>query len=188
MTYSSGQALVAYQGREYKMRQTPSASGAAYTDDEYTWHTKGNEGLLRDAKGERTIVKDCRASSDSNAGSESALPTDVVDVTWQWVGLTTPVKQVTVDAPERYTVRFEGSGRVTVRADCNRGMSTYSVTADRGIAFKPIALTRAMCPPGSLSDRFAKELGRATLYFLKDGDLFLDLPVDSGTLRFRRQP
>jgi para-nitrobenzyl esterase len=51
-----------------------------------------------------------------------------------------------------------------------------------------MALTRAMCPPGSLSDRSVKKLGRATVYFLKDGDLFLDLPVDSGTLRFRRQP
>ena len=44
-----------------------------------------------------------------------------------------------------------------------------------------------MCPPGSLSDRFVKEVGRATSYFLKDGDFFLELPVDSGTLRFRRQ-
>jgi hypothetical protein len=26
-----------------------------------------------------------------------------------------------------------------------------------------------------------------TSYFLEDGDLFLELPVDSGTLRFRRQ-
>lgn len=58
---------------------------------------------------------------------------------------------------------------------------------DRRLAFKPIALTRAMCPEGSLSDRFAKEVGRATSYFLKDGDLYLELPIDSGTLRFRRQ-
>jgi len=50
-----------------------------------------------------------------------------------------------------------------------------------------MALTRAMCAPGSLSDRFVKEVGRATSYFLKDGDLFLSLPIDSGTLRFRRQ-
>jgi membrane-bound inhibitor of C-type lysozyme len=48
----------------------------------------------------------------------------------------------------------------------------------------PIALTRAACPPGSFSDRFAREVGRATSYFVKDGELFLELPVDSGTLRF----
>lgn len=66
-------------------------------------------------------------------------------------------------------------------------MGGYTVSADRRLALKPIALTRAMCPPGSLSDRFATEVGRATSYFLKDGDLFLELPTDSGTLRFRRR-
>lgn len=116
-----------------------------------------------------------------------ALPSDIVGVTWQWVSLTTPVEQVTVDAPDRYTVRFEGDARVTVRADCNRGGASYSVTADRRIAIKPIALTRMMCPEGSLSDRFAKEVGRASSCFQKDGELFLELPVDSGTLRFRRE-
>jgi hypothetical protein len=72
-----------------------------------------------------------------------------------------------VDAPERYTLRFESTGRITMQADW--------------------ALTRMMCPPGSLSDRFVKEVGRASSSFVKDGDLFLELPVDSGTLRFRRQ-
>lgn len=119
--------------------------------------------------------------------SETVLPSDVMDVTWQWVSFTTPVEQVNVDAPERYTLQFGRDGRITLRADCNRGGTTYSVSADRRIALKPIALTRMMCPPGSLSDRYVKEIGRATSYFLKDGDLFLELPVDSGTLRFRRQ-
>jgi len=115
------------------------------------------------------------------------MPADVVGVTWQWVSLTTPVERLTVDAPERYTIRFDSAGRVALRADCNRGSGRYSVSADRRITFGPMALTRAMCPAGSLSDRFARDVGRAAIYFLKDGDLYLDLPMDSGTLRFRRQ-
>jgi heat shock protein HslJ len=95
---------------------------------------------------------------------------------------------VDVDAPDKYTVRFGSDGKVALQADCNRGMGSYAVTPDRRLTPKPIALSRAMCPKGSLSDRFAKEVGRATSYFVKDGDLFLELPVDSGTLRFRRQP
>jgi heat shock protein HslJ len=94
---------------------------------------------------------------------------------------------IDVDQPDRYTIRFGRDGRVALRADCNRGTGGYSVSADHRITFRPIALTRMMCPKGSLSNRFAKEVGRATSYFLKDGDLFLELPVDSGTLRFRRQ-
>jgi heat shock protein HslJ len=119
--------------------------------------------------------------------ASSALPADVADVTWQWVSFTTPVEQITVEAPDRYTVRFGSDGRVALKADCNRGMGAYTVSADRRLALKPIALSRAMCPQGSLSDRFAKEVGRATSYFMKDGDLYLELPIDSGTLRFRRQ-
>ena len=121
------------------------------------------------------------------APSDSTLPSNVLEVTWQWISLTSPVEQITVDAPERYTIRFGRGGRAAVKADCNRGATSYIAGADRHIAFRPIALTRMMCPPGSLGDRFAREVGRATTYFLKDGDLFLELPVDSGTLRFRRQ-
>lgn len=124
---------------------------------------------------------------DPNAPSQSNLPAGVVNLTWQWVSLTTPVEQVNVDSPERYTIRFEQTGRAAVRADCNRGATSYAVSATRQIVLKPIALTRMMCPPGSLSDRFVKELSRGFSYLLKDGNLFLDLPVDSGTLRFRRQ-
>jgi para-nitrobenzyl esterase len=119
--------------------------------------------------------------------SDSTMPSDVVGVTWEWVSLSTPVEQVKVDAPERYTIRFGRDGRVAVRADCNRGSSGYSVSADRRIALGSIVLTRMMCPPGSQDARFVNEFGRATSYFLKDGDLFLELPVDSGTLRFRRE-
>jgi para-nitrobenzyl esterase len=119
--------------------------------------------------------------------SDSILPDSIVEITWEWVGFSTPVEQITVDSPDRYTLRFGQDGRVAMCADCNRGMGSYSVTPDRHITFGPIALTRAMCPQGSLSDRFAREVGRATIWFMRDGDLYFDLPMDSGTLRFRRQ-
>jgi len=122
-----------------------------------------------------------------STASQPALPSDVVGVTWQWISFTTPVEQVNVDARERYTIEFDPAGRVTVRADCNRGSASYSVAADRRITLGAMALTRAACPPGSLSDRFAREVGRATSYFLRVGELYLSLPVDSGTLRFERQ-
>jgi heat shock protein HslJ len=118
--------------------------------------------------------------------ADSTLPSSVLDATWQWVSFTSPVEQITVDSPERYTIRFGRDGRVAVRADCNRGSTSYSVAAHRRIMLGPIVLTRMMCPPGSQDARFVKEFGRARSYFLKDGDLFLELPVDSGTLRFKR--
>ena len=116
----------------------------------------------------------------------TTLPSDVLDVTWEWESLVTPVETVKPDRPELYTLRFERSGRVTVRADCNRGGGSYTVNADRRIMLGAMALTRAACPPGSLSDRFVRDVGRVSSYFVRDGALFLEMPVDSGTLRFRR--
>ena len=113
---------------------------------------------------------------------------EVIDVTWQWAGMKTPVEQITVASPERYTIRLESSGRLSLQADCNRGGGSYTVTAERQITLGPLSLTRVMCPPGSQSDRFVKEIGRVSSYFTKDGELVLELPVDSGTLRFTRQP
>ena len=128
------------------------------------------------------------AQSAAAAAEASTSSTDLMDVTWEWVRFTTPVEQMDIDAPERYTVRFGRDGHLALRADCNRGTGAYTMSPDRQLTLKPIALTRAMCAKGSLSDRFAKEVGRATSFFMKDGDLFLELPVDSGTLRLRRQP
>ena len=115
-----------------------------------------------------------------------ALPAELLDVDWGWVGMTTPVEDVNVHVPDKYTIRFRSGERIEVRADCNRGSASYSIGADRRIEIGPVALTRMACPPGSLSDRFARELGRVGSYFVQDGELHLELSVDSGTLRFRR--
>ncbi|MGH6693456.1 MAG: META domain-containing protein [Gammaproteobacteria bacterium] len=114
------------------------------------------------------------------------MPSDAFEVTWQWESLVTPVETVKPDRPELYTLQFDRSGRVAVRADCNRGSGQYTVSAGRRITFGAMALTRAACPPGSLSDRFVRDVGRVSSYFFRDGALFLEMPVDSGTLRFRR--
>jgi hypothetical protein len=42
----------------------------------------------------------------------------------QWERLVTPVETITPDRPELYTLRFDRTGRVAVRADCNRGGGT----------------------------------------------------------------
>lgn len=124
----------------------------------------------------------------AGATSDTASPQSLTDVTWEWVSLTTPTEQVTVDAPDRYTIQFGPDGRVAVKADCNRGTGRYTTTPERGITISPLALTRAACPAGSLSDRFGREIVRAAMYFFRNGDLHIDLPMDSGTLRFRRAP
>jgi len=42
------------------------------------------------------------------------------------------------------------------------------------------------CPAGSLEDEFVRGLSGAATYFIKDGDLYIDLKYDSGTMRFSK--
>jgi para-nitrobenzyl esterase len=140
--------------------------------------------LAAGCAGSQPQPQPARASPVASGG---ALPAEIVGVTWEWVSFTTPVEQIQVDSPASYTIRLDPDGKLAMKADCNRGMSSWTAGPDRRIQIAPIALTRMLCPPGSLGERFAREAGRASIWFQKDGDLYFDLPVDSGTLRFRRR-
>jgi para-nitrobenzyl esterase len=52
------------------------------------------------------------------------------------------------------------------------------------IEFGPLALTRAMCPPGSLHDQWVKQWPYIRSYVVKDGHLFLSLMADGGIYEF----
>jgi hypothetical protein len=48
-------------------------------------------------------------------------------------------------------------------------------------------VTRAECPAGSLSQRFVSLLELVRSFYMESGNLMLELPGDSGTLRFQRR-
>jgi heat shock protein HslJ len=107
--------------------------------------------------------------------------------TWHWVDTVTPGETFKSSDPELYQLQFDDSGkRASIRADCNRGQGKVTAGNDGAINLGPFALTRAMCPPGSLSDMFAGDVGRAVHYSTKDGDLYLELPTNSGVMHFER--
>lgn len=114
-------------------------------------------------------------------------PRFVRNRTWQWIGTITPVEKITVPAPERYTIRLTDDGKVHARFDCNRGGGTYDIS-DGKLSFGPLMSTRMACPEGTLDAPFMRDLGRVTSFFVLDGELYLELPFDSGTMRFRPEP
>jgi heat shock protein HslJ len=103
---------------------------------------------------------------------------------WQWVHTRYNNDQRTIPArPEQYTLRFRDDGQIGVKADCNMKGGTYAAT-DKQLSMKIITSTMAVCPPGSLEEEFVRNLHAGTNYFFRDGDLFIDLKFDSGTMRF----
>jgi heat shock protein HslJ len=84
----------------------------------------------------------------------------------------------------QYTIEFGKDGQLTARIDCNRGRGTWQSKEPGQIEFGPLALTRAMCPTGSLHDRMMKHWPYFRSYIIRDGHLFLSLMADGGIYEF----
>jgi len=95
---------------------------------------------------------------------------------------------VTPDDKTKYTVAFTNDGNLNVRFDCNRGRGTWILNGPNEVRFGPLALTRVMCPPGSMHDHLVKQWPQVRSYSLKGGRLFLSLRADSGTYELERVP
>jgi heat shock protein HslJ len=103
---------------------------------------------------------------------------------WRWVSIVTPVETIQAPATGEYTLVI-GDSTATGVADCNR-MTGKAAWTDKQLTLGPMAMTRMACPPGGLGDRYAKFLGGAAGWFYRTDTLFVDLMVDSGTMRFVR--
>ncbi|RZM77352.1 META domain-containing protein [Leptolyngbya iicbica] len=86
------------------------------------------------------------------------------------------------DDPELYSIQFFEDGTLGVRADCNVGNGVFDTESPDFITLQ--AFTLAACGPDSLDDEFRRGLSDAVNYFFVDGDLLMDLPFDTGTMRF----
>ena len=122
------------------------------------------------------------------AETASGPPSDLHGTSWRWVGFTSPAESLVVPEPERYTLAFIDGDQIAIRADCNRGTASVARPSPGALSVGPLAMTRALCPPGSLSSRFARDVSRAIRYAIRGGQLHVELPNDAGVLRFTREP
>lgn len=127
--------------------------------------------------------KDAGTGQQTHAGS---LPAGVLDVVWEWTWFGSGAEQFDVENPEQYTVQFFDNGSLALQADCNRGRGEYMIDAEGMITLAKLATTMMLCEGDSRADQFLQALEQARLFFEQEGDFFLEAPIDSGTLRFRR--
>ena len=85
---------------------------------------------------------------------------------WEWIRFASPAGDIRVDDPSHYTLAFDHENHAALRADCNRAAGGVGSAGPGMIRFGALAMTRAMCPPGSLSDRYVRDVGRTTRYTL----------------------
>lgn len=109
----------------------------------------------------------------------------MIGKTWQWVSTVTLVDRITVAEPARYSILLRTDGKAQIRLDGNRGGGDYTI-AESQLPFGPLISTRMACPTDSQDAPFMRDLQRASPFFAAAGQLFLGLPADSGTMRFRQ--
>ena len=132
------------------------------------------------------IVRPVSASTSQLSAAAASQSTSLTGTSWHLVKFQGGDDTIlTPDDRSKYTIDFAAGGRLTVRVDCNRGQGTWKSSGPNQIAFGPLALTRAQCPPGSLHDQIVKQWGNIRSYVIKDGHLFLSLMADGGIYEFQ---
>jgi para-nitrobenzyl esterase len=118
--------------------------------------------------------------------SSDGRQTKIGGIVWKWqrTAYNNDTTMVPAD-PARYTIVLMPEGHLSVRLDCNTGGGRYTLDGS-SLTLKLTHTTRAACPPGSLDQKFMKDLAAARIAFLRDGELYLDLLYDTGTMKFAR--
>jgi heat shock protein HslJ len=122
------------------------------------------------------------AATDDSTASASEL----AGTSWQLVRIMS--MDDTVYEPQdrsRYRVEFRQDGSVAILADCNRGMGDWTSESQGRLEFGPIASTKALCPPGSLSEKYLAEFQWVRSYVIKESHLFLATMADGSIIEFR---
>lgn len=120
--------------------------------------------------------------------SACSSPTSFTGLNDSWELLAFELKDgstIAVSNPERYTLTFQGDGRVGLGADCNRCSGQNWMDGEGSLSFSAMACTRAYCGPESLFDEYVSAVQTATSYERRGTEL--RITYAGGNLRFRQK-
>ncbi|AML52161.1 META domain-containing protein [Falsihalocynthiibacter arcticus] len=115
----------------------------------------------------------------------TASANDLTGTSWRLVEIQS--MDDSVDVPEdttKYTLEFLTDSMAAMQADCNRGSGEWTSDSPSELRFGIIASTQAMCPSGSLPDKYLAQLERVRSYRMKDESLFLATMADGAIIEF----
>jgi heat shock protein HslJ len=129
------------------------------------------------------------AVAGAPAPAEEAAAPELAGTAWRLLNIAEMDDSTDIpDDPAKYTLAFGADGTASMRADCNRGSGTWTSESPGQLTFGPIAATRAMCPPESLSDKYLAQFEWVRSYVMKDGHLFLATMADGSIIEFEPLP
>lgn len=104
---------------------------------------------------------------------------------WKWrYTQTNAGTNQNVSDPNQYGLQFFADGKLQIQADCNQGSGVYTTGANNALTIQINQMTRAACPPGSLSDQYVQQLNSAVSYFTGGPDLVINIQNDTARMNF----
>lgn len=183
VAFADGTARLHAGGPALLLRQLPSASGIHYVGEGHELRGKGAELAWTDASGRR---RQCRDEA-SPAALAPLLEGPLAGSAWTLVHFQSSDDAQGIVVPpdaSRYTLEFRPDGVLALQLDCNRGSARWASRPGSSgggrLDISPGAMTRAMCGPGALDTRIARDLARIRSYTLIGAGLSLALEADAG--------
>lgn len=134
--------------------------------------------------GSLLLLAACSNPAPQPSGDPGVPPAELAATSWQLFEIHSadPAAGVIAPAdPSKYQMVLAEDGTVSMTLDCNKASGTWTaVASDAGsgsFSFGPLAMTKAFCPPPSLSDQIANDAGAITSYVMTGGNLSLRLAV-----------
>lgn len=132
-------------------------------------------------------------AAGSAPGADAAAATELAGSHWRLEQFQSSDDATGVLKPAAgavYEMTFATDGALTMRLDCNRAAGRWTAQPagpGRGtLSLSPAAMTRAMCPPGSLDTRIARDAEHVRSYIVDGDHLNLGLEADGGVYTWRR--
>ena len=107
---------------------------------------------------------------------------DLQDKTWNWVETSMNNDTKVVPKENSSFIVFAKDGRLNIQGDCNSGSTEFKLE-NKAFSVGPIMSTKKACMDSKEKD-FFNNLMAATSIFMNDGFLYVDLKMDSGTMKF----
>lgn len=116
-------------------------------------------------------------------GTNLTFDASLTGVTWQWHETQMMNGTVTTpNNPEKFQLIFQSDGSMQGVIDCNHAFGSYKTDGSQIVMM--MATTRKFCGEGSQDTSFALNMAQVTSYVIRDGQLALAMPMDSGIIVF----
>jgi len=185
VSFEGGTATLSTGNQTVRLERQPVASGIHYRGDGHDLRGAGPEVTWASPDG---INRHCRDQDWAMRQKQIQEPrASLAGTSWTLVHFQSSDDAIGKVVPpnlECYTLHFGTDGAAALQLDCNRATASWeakpSSALGGALTMSPGAITRAMCAPGALDTRIARDLAHVRSFTLADGRLSLALEADAG--------